>query len=301
MSTVIVRADSSSEIGTGHIMRDLLLAKREFADRRVLFAVRDLPGNINRKIEEAGYEVRLLGTLSTEELAELVRKEEADTVVIDHYGIGEEQERLLKEATGVSIFVLDDTYERHRCDTLLNPNPYAEPQRYAGRVPEGTCIRCGVSEMLVRDEFRRLRWRGSEEGGKVFVAMGGNDASALSLPVLRCLEKCDGVRTIDLVTVSANPRLAEIRDFLRSRRHVRLHVDTERMAELMQRADLAVVTPSGVLNEVMTVGTPFVALQSATNQREMVRWLSERGYPILKTFRCEELCRLTKEKLWKRN
>ena len=48
--TIIIRTDSSSVIGTGHIMRDLVLAG-QFSEAKIIFAVQDLPGNINHKIQ----------------------------------------------------------------------------------------------------------------------------------------------------------------------------------------------------------------------------------------------------------
>ncbi len=50
-TNILFRADSSSTIGTGHIMRDLVLAE-QFEDAGIVFATRDLPGNINHKIKE---------------------------------------------------------------------------------------------------------------------------------------------------------------------------------------------------------------------------------------------------------
>ncbi len=60
---VLFRANSSSTIGTGHIMRDLVLAKEY---REVIFATEELEGNINYKIEEAGYRVEILKSNSEE-------------------------------------------------------------------------------------------------------------------------------------------------------------------------------------------------------------------------------------------
>ncbi len=48
---ILIRADSSSYIGTGHIMRDLVLAKKFLKDQ-IIFATQDLEGNINHKIKE---------------------------------------------------------------------------------------------------------------------------------------------------------------------------------------------------------------------------------------------------------
>ena len=59
---ILVRADSSSSIGTGHIMRDLVLAK-QYKNENIIFATQDLIGNIKHKIIEAGYKIELLKIL----------------------------------------------------------------------------------------------------------------------------------------------------------------------------------------------------------------------------------------------
>ena len=69
---VIIRADSSSTIGTGHIMSDLVLAKK--FNQKVVFATRDLKGNISYKIKEAGYQIAILKDNSYEEFSKLIRK-----------------------------------------------------------------------------------------------------------------------------------------------------------------------------------------------------------------------------------
>ena len=76
MKCVLFRADSSSKIGTGHIMRDLVLAE-QFAKEgvKVVFAVRDLEGNITSKIP---YDVITLSTGSKEELVKVVHKLKID-------------------------------------------------------------------------------------------------------------------------------------------------------------------------------------------------------------------------------
>ena len=53
---IFFRADSSSTIGTGHIMRDLVLAS-QYKDANIIFATQDLDGNINHNILEAGYNI----------------------------------------------------------------------------------------------------------------------------------------------------------------------------------------------------------------------------------------------------
>mgnify|MGYP007083003438 CR=1 FL=1 len=62
---ILVRADSSSIIGTGHIMRDLVLAK-QYKVGNIIFAVRELEGSINYKINNLPSEDETMAAIDIE-------------------------------------------------------------------------------------------------------------------------------------------------------------------------------------------------------------------------------------------
>ena len=58
---ILFRADSSFSIGAGHIMRDLVLAKK-YAKKgyNIIFATRNLKGNLNDLISKNKFIVEIL-------------------------------------------------------------------------------------------------------------------------------------------------------------------------------------------------------------------------------------------------
>jgi UDP-2,4-diacetamido-2,4,6-trideoxy-beta-L-altropyranose hydrolase/pseudaminic acid synthase len=52
----------------------------------------------------------------------------------------------------------------------------------------------------------------------------------------------------------------------------------------MAQTTFAVVAPSVTLNEIMFLDVPFVAIQTADNQREMVKYLNENSLPLIENF-----------------
>ncbi|MGM0623939.1 MAG: UDP-2,4-diacetamido-2,4,6-trideoxy-beta-L-altropyranose hydrolase, partial [Campylobacterota bacterium] len=73
IKNILFRADSSSNIGTGHIMRDLVLAK-QYPNANITFATQALDGNINNKITEAGYKLEILSSNDLQELDSVIKK-----------------------------------------------------------------------------------------------------------------------------------------------------------------------------------------------------------------------------------
>ena len=200
---VLIRADSSSFIGTGHIMRDLVLAK-QFANADIIFATQVLEGNINFKIDEAGYKIEFLKNDSFIELNSLVKRHAIDIIIIDNYQINYSFEKKLKEQnSGLKIFVLDDSYEKHHCDILLNHNISADISRYKNLVPEHCELRCGSSYTLLREEFYTEKNKSKKDNVKstAFIAMGGADHSNKNIEILDIIENIGDINVNVLTTV----------------------------------------------------------------------------------------------------
>jgi len=283
MRRVLFRADASSTIGTGHIMRDLVLAK-QFQEEEVLFATRDLPGNLNEMIAQ-GYSLELLSTDAIEELITLIKSRAIDLLIIDHYNINYRDEKRIKDETGVQIFVLDDTYERHECDILLNHNIYAEAKKYDGLVPRDCELRCGKMYTLLREEFIQVKASPVETFGTkhVFLAMGGADHAHLNIKILTLLKSYNDYH-IDVVTTTANEQLTALQTYTTEHKNITVHINSKEVAKLMKRATFAIVTPSVILNELFYMQIPFIAIQTAKNQSFMVDYLKARAYKVLQSF-----------------
>ena len=276
---ILFRTDSSSIIGTGHIMRDLVLAKQFNKDSNIIFATQNLEGNINYKIKEDGYKLETLKSNSIDELDTLIKKYDIDMLIIDHYEIDYNFEKELKTKNPkLKIMVLDDTYERHYCDILLNHNIYAKAKKYKDLVPKWCELRCGEEYTLIRDEFykaKRLK--------RVFVAMGGTDYGNLNISILKVLEKFKDIEAVVVSTV-ANPHLEELKEFVKNREWIDLHINSNKIAELMKISDFAIVTPSVTVNEVFFMELPLIAITVAPNQENMAEFLKNRGYLVLDNF-----------------
>jgi len=287
MKNILFRADSSSIIGTGHIMRDLVLAE-QYKDANIIFATQNLAGNINHKIKEKNYTIKILKTNDINELIDIIKKNSIGMIIIDHYNINYEFERTLKKfVTKLKIFVIDDTYEKHYCDTLLNHNINANFKQYRGLVPENCEIKCGVKYILLRDEFKKIKKAKRDISLKdkitVFIAMGGSDHSNKNISILEVINKFNNIE-VNIVTTKSNKYLQELENYIEKQKNITIYLDTDKIALLMNKSDFAIVTPSVVVNEVLFMKLPFIAIQTAENQHEIAQYLKQHNLPILYSY-----------------
>ena len=164
---VLIRCDASSKIGTGHLMRDFVLAQR-FSKSEVAFATRALSGNLDALIEAKGFTHHSLRDNKPKTLIKLLKQNDYDLLIVDHYSIDAVFEREIKETLPkLTLMAVDDTYQKHHCDILLNHNISADKKKYKGLVPSGCEVRCGSKYTLLRDEFlkekKRLKKRKKEK------------------------------------------------------------------------------------------------------------------------------------------
>lgn len=288
---ILIRADSSSQIGTGHIMRDLVLVN-QFSKDSIIFASQELDGNINFKIKEARFDLKILKSNDFEELDHLIKSLQIDMIIIDHYDINYNFEKQLKIANPkLKIFVFDDTYEKHCCDILLNHNISGDYNKYKNLVPKECELRCGEEFTLLRDEFleaKKEKITLNKDKKTIFIAMGGADHKNLILKILKIIKQIRKTSKVEIfvnvVTTFANANLEELKIWCKTKKWINLEINSNQIAKLMINSDFAIVTPSVTVNEVYYLDLPMIAIKTASNQKDMHQFLKKNGYLTLKKF-----------------
>ena len=293
---ILIRANSSFKIGIGHIMRDLILVK-QFTKSNIHFATQNLQGNINSQIVQAGYKIKLLKSNDIEELDHLIKYLKIDLLVIDSYDIDIKYEKQLKKLNpNLQIMVLDDTYEAHHCDILLNHNIYAKKKKYKNKVPKNCKLLCGKKYTLLRDEFKKQKNKISKNKSdktKIFLAMGGADTANLNIKILKVLEKFENIK-VNIVSTSANKNLSKLKKYCKNKSHLKLDINSNKIAKLMAKSTLGIITPSVTANEASFMNLPFISIKTASNQKYMYKYLKNTAL-ALKKFDSKELKKLLKK------
>jgi UDP-2,4-diacetamido-2,4,6-trideoxy-beta-L-altropyranose hydrolase len=285
---ILFRADSSSKIGLGHVMRCLELAKK-FDNSEIFFASKELKGNINQQIP---YPLHVIKSNKAEEIIKLILSLHVNMLVIDNYDICYETEKIIKEKTGVKILVIDDLYRRHFCDILLNPNIYADKKKYKDLVPPFCELWCDCWQEFLRKEFKIQKSIKRKKIYDVLLIMGGSDSKNLNTKIVKILPQS---LHVGVLTTTANANLDELKKFLSKRKNCTLHVNSNEVAKLLSMSKFVITTPSVTLHEVLFMGISFIAYESAKNQKYMSCFLEQNGYNVARSLK--ELKSLIDEKL----
>lgn len=275
---IVIRADASIPIGTGHIMRCLALAEalRE-RGAEVVFVCRELSGNGCDLIVKQSF---LLFKLSYDgefdpvhdaEQTTMVIDSKPDWLVADHYGIDVKWERCLRPQVG-RIMVIDDLADRrHDCDMLLDQNLFDEMLgRYDGLTPSGCRLFLGPRYALLRDEFIVARRTLRKRDGivrRIMLFFGGSDPTNETEKALLAIKELNcGDIHVDVVVGAANPKGDMIRRICADMPNVTFHRQVVNMAELMANADLAIGAGGTATWERCLLGLPTLIVVVADNQ-----------------------------------
>jgi UDP-2,4-diacetamido-2,4,6-trideoxy-beta-L-altropyranose hydrolase len=193
-----------------------------------------------------------------------------DWLVVDHYALDARWESTMRN-TAKQIMVIDDLADRqHDCELLLDQNYYADMQtRYSGKVPAHCQLLLGPRYALLREEFRRLRLQIKPRTGevkKLLVFFGGVDADNYTGLAIKALADMALKEVqVDVVIGAQHPCHTEIVTQCATRGFV-CHVQTDKMAELMAAADLAIGAGGSATWERCSMGLPSIILELGENQ-----------------------------------
>lgn len=284
----VFRADASVQIGSGHVMRCLTLADA-LRERRVAsqFLVSAASGGIVKYIEDRGFACAQIAPTDEAQDAELTlewlqrRSAPAQLLIVDHYQLGIQWQRRLAARVRLLAAVDDAPHRPHACSLLLDQNYSHNHAAYRTLTPPGCRLLLGPQYALLRPEFKAARKAIQTPGAgaqRFLVFFGGADEHNVTELALDGLRAARSEVSADVVIGALNPHQARLRKKLSDMPRMQLHVQTERMAQLMADADIYLGAGGSITWERLCVGLPGITISVADNQTELLAPLAKDGF-----------------------
>jgi UDP-2,4-diacetamido-2,4,6-trideoxy-beta-L-altropyranose hydrolase len=282
VGTLLIRADASVAVGTGHVMRCLALAQAwQDSGGDAVFATAEIPPAIEHRLTGEGFSIARIpmpggGSEDADATVNLAREHGAVWVVIDGDRFDGAFIQRVKSG-GAGVLLIDDFAARESfpADLIVNPNldATAEPYRKAGAVAP---LLLGERYVMLRREF--AAWRGErtfpERADKILVTLGGSDPENLTPKIAAALAQLPSCE----ITVIAGPGYPHLRELEQaSAPNVRIVFDARNMRELMEQTDLAVIAGGGTLWELLYMGCAVLSYARNPVQSSVVEELAKKG------------------------
>jgi UDP-2,4-diacetamido-2,4,6-trideoxy-beta-L-altropyranose hydrolase len=290
-NNILIRTDTNTQIGSGHVMRCLALAQAwQKSGGNASFLMSTRVSHIRKRLGSEGMAVAYLPTQrgSSEDAlqtAALAKKINASWIVLDGYQFDGVYQQVLKKS-GLNLLFLDDYGHagHYYADLVLNQNIYAHEGLYTNREPY-TRLLLKTQYALLRNEFLKWqRWNRDipKQARKVLVTLGGGDPENVTGKVIEAVDriKTNGLEVV-VVVGGHNPHIETLQKSMGNKNSdIRLIQNATNMSELMAVSDVAVSAGGSTCWELAFMGLPAAVLVFAENQEKIAAGLDTAGVMI---------------------
>lgn len=269
-----IRADGNAEIGTGHVMRCLAIAKAARSmGQNCTFITAD--EEMIPLLSEQDFPSICLHSVwndldrETPQMEALIRERNISCLLVDSYFVTPDYLSRLHRLTHVAY--MDDLNLFHYpCSTLINYQLYVEGWDYPEQYPD-TRLLLGPKYAPLREEFQNLpRRMVREQVRDVLITTGGSDPLNIAGQLVRRAKQMPEMAavTYHIVAGRFNQHLTMLEQLAEVYPGVVIHRNVQKMSELMMACDIAVSAGGSTLYELAACGTPTVCFAMADNQLE---------------------------------
>ncbi|MBV4459660.1 UDP-2,4-diacetamido-2,4,6-trideoxy-beta-L-altropyranose hydrolase [Pseudomonas sp. COR58] len=283
---LLIRADASPTIGSGHIARCLPLARVLRAQgSHVAFACRRLPGHRLEALRAEGFETFALPERYPGEdphqaiesmlpwqadidalAAQLEGHAAFDWIIADHYGLDHHWQTAARRWAPRIAAVDDLATRRYSVDLLLNQNLSGLHEDYRPLLPAHCRTLLGPRYAMLREEFSCPPIDIKPVARRVLVNFGGFDAARQTHHAMLALADFSEL-DVDFVAGADNPAWTQMQALAETRPNWRLHSFVSDFHRRMTEADLFIGAGGGTSWERAALGLPTICIAVSNNQQ----------------------------------
>ena len=304
------RVDASVQIGTGHVYRCLSLAQSLVSlGFTVRFLTRLLDGHLAELIHKRGFEIislpRQLPSIEQDEVEpklkhsdwleasqaqdanvcierlQIFNLTEQDWILVDHFALDAVWESALTATFNCKIAVIDGQADRsHHADVLIDPTPCSISEKWDGLLESKTRLFFGFPYIPIESSFQRNQKRAQVRTSltRLLIAFGGVDQPNYTYSALQAVLRLNNaIIKVDVVVGKYYPHFEELAVLAKNVANEDIHCQTDKMSELMLKADFAIGAGGTMVWERCMLWLPSIVTPIADNQIEQVTCLQKLG------------------------
>jgi UDP-2,4-diacetamido-2,4,6-trideoxy-beta-L-altropyranose hydrolase len=274
---LVIRADGSAGIGSGHLRRCLALAKAlRQCGAEVTLVTRALDAVAQEVLAQAGLPVLWLPgpPVGDDEDArqtwDLSAASRPAVVLVDHYGLGAAWHASIRRASGARVVAIDDLADRPMAvDLLVDHNLRADAAADYGRVLRSPAkILSGPGYALLDPAYADApRHVPGDTVESIGIFMGGTDpAGAAVAALVACRERVGFAGTVEVVSSPVGPHHEELVRIAARWPGTAVLTGLPGLADFFRRHGLQLGAGGGAVWERCCIGPPTIACDIAPNQ-----------------------------------
>lgn len=301
---IVFRTDASVNIGSGHVMRCLVLAKVLMnKGHNVTFFTRPQKGDFVDYIKQQNiqvvelkrfdnviipkanndYKAWLQATWLDDANDCIEKADTTDLVIVDHYGINKEWEKHVSQSLNCKIFIIDDLIREHYADLILDQTFGRQRYEYISTA-NNIKVLTGSHYSLLDPRYNELRTLAEQKRNiipqyRILVTMGAIDTPNVTLKIMKVLTAIPNTNVTVLLSPRA-PHYESVSLYCKKNPHI-THIDfSENVASLMLEHDIAIGAPGSTSWERACLGLPSIIIPIADNQIEIAEKIAKAGAAI---------------------
>ncbi|MBU3074171.1 UDP-2,4-diacetamido-2,4,6-trideoxy-beta-L-altropyranose hydrolase [Clostridium estertheticum] len=271
---IAIRADGGANIGMGHIMRTLVIAK-EFSKINDVFYICRVDNPLSEKYRIGIEMIKSQGFVVMEIREEFmlldIKDIQADLLITDSYDVDERYFNETKKMFNQTVYIDDMNLYCFNVDFLINQNVDAADFEY--KVNPNTKLLIGPTYIMLREEFRvNSKKYVKINVNDIMITVGGGDPQHVTEQLLEYVERLEYN-----FHVIVGPSF-DGKGFLKNFKSPKISFYyNANMYEIMKKCDIAISACGSTLYELATCGIATLGIIVAENQQGIAAKLSEMG------------------------
>lgn len=278
---ILIRCDASKDIGLGHLIRCLELAKQfKKQSFEVFFAIKH-NHIIIKKLKENRYKYFLANETNFDYeswLYNLCIENSIDIFIGDvRDGLSIKCIRKLKDKKILTVAVDEPSEYAKECDLCFYP-PHSvfDRNKYLGEVFQG------FEYTILREEFYEDFEKVKNNKPHLLIMMGGTDTYNYTLPILKRITKINCKFEISVVLNPQHKDYMQVKEIAnKSLEKIKVYEKITNMSKFLNMIDFAIITFGTLAYELIYKKIPAIHIYHNPNDRNMSEYFIRNNFALL--------------------